>query len=305
MSDTTTTRFSRIALIAAALLAASAIGVKLWRERAPEAPTAATSTPTGPQDVGAMISTLEAKLKADPNDAEGWRMLGWSFFQTQRYAEAAMAYKRATVLKPDNADYWSSLGEALVTAGPGNVPAEAKAAFDKAVALDPKDPRARYFLGVAKDMAGDHKGAIDDWFALLKDTPAGAPWEADVRRTIEAVGTKDKIEVATRLSALRPAAPTGGTAAAAIPGPNPEQMRAASGLPAGQQEAMIAGMVEGLAAKLKANPKNVEGWIMLMRSYTTLGRSSDAGVAYRSAIAANPDAKAQLGEAAKTLGVAP
>ncbi len=250
-----------------------------------------------------MISSLEAKLKADPNDAEGWRMLGWSFFQTQRYAEAAMAYKRATVLKPDNGDYWSSLGEALVTAGPGNVPPEAKAAFEKAVALDPKDPRARYFLGVAKDMAGDHKGAIDDWFALLKDTPAGAPWEADVRRTIEAVGQKDKIEVASRLAALRPAAPATGTAGAAIPGPNPDQMRAAAGLPPGQQEAMIAGMVEGLAAKLKANPKNVEGWIMLMRSYTTLGRGSDAAAAYRSAVAANPSAKSDLDEAAKTLGV--
>ena len=158
MSDTTSTRFSRIALIGAALLAVSAIGLKLWRDRAPDAPTASAANPTGPQDVGAMITSLEAKLKADPNDAEGWRMLGWSFFQTQRFAEAAMAYKRATALKPDNADYWSSLGEALVTAGPGNVPAEAKAAFDKAVALDPKDPRARYFLGVAKDMAATTRG---------------------------------------------------------------------------------------------------------------------------------------------------
>jgi cytochrome c-type biogenesis protein CcmH len=305
MNDTTTSRFSRIALIGAALLAVTAIGVKLWRDRTPDVAAATTATaPNGPQDVGAMISSLEAKLKADPNDAEGWRMLGWSFFQTQRYAEAAMAYKRATALKPDNADYWSSLGEALVTAGPGTVPAEAKAAFDRAVALDPKDPRARYFIGVSKDMAGDHKGAIDDWFALLQDTPAGAPWEADVRRTIQAVGERDKIEVATRLAALKPAAPAPGTAAAAIPGPNPDQMRAATQLPAGQQEAMIAGMVEGLAAKLKANPKNVEGWIMLMRSYTTLGRGSDAGVAYRAAIAANPGAKAELEDAAKTLGVA-
>ena len=304
MTDTTS-RFSRIALIGAALLAVSAIGVKLWRSGAPpEVPSTAATAPTGPQDVGAMITSLEAKLKAEPNDAEGWRMLGWSLFQTQRYAEAAMAYKRATVLKPGNADYWSSLGEALVTAGPGNVPADAKAAFDKAVAIDAKDPRARYFLGVAKDIAGDHKGAIDDWFALLKDTPAGAPWEADVRRTIAAVGAKDKIEVASRLSALRPAAPALGAAAAAIPGPNPVQMRAASQLPSGQQEAMIAGMVEGLAAKLKSNPKNVEGWIMLMRSYTTLGRSNDAGVAYRAALSANPAAKGQLDDAAKTLGVA-
>jgi cytochrome c-type biogenesis protein CcmH len=303
MSDTTTSRISRIALIAAALLAVSAIGVKLWRGgAAPDVPSTSAATPTGPQDVGAMISSLEAKLKADPNDAEGWRKLGWSFFQTERYAEAAMAYKRAATLKPDNGDYWSSFGEALVTAGPGNVPPEAKAAFEKAVALDPKDPRARYFLGVAKDMAGDHKGAIDDWFALLKDSPAGAPWEADVRRTIEAVGAKDKIDVKARLAALRPAAPTG-TAAAAIPGPSADQMRAGSQLPSGQQEAMISGMVEGLAVKLKANPKNVEGWIMLMRSYSTLGRSSDAAAAYRTAVAANPGAKAELDDAAKTLGV--
>ncbi len=303
MSDTTTARFSRIALIMAAFLAVGAVGLKLWRDRVPETPPA-TSATVAPQDVGAMISSLEAKLKADPNDAEGWRMLGWSFFQTQRFAEAAMAYKRATVLKPDKGEYWSSLGEALVTAGPGNVPAEAKAAFEKAVALDPQDPRARYFLGVAKDMAGDHEGAIDDWFALLKDTPAGAPWEADVRRTIEAVGQKDKIEVASRLAALRPAGPVPSAAAAAIPGPNTEQMRAASQLPPGQQEAMIAGMVDGLAAKLKANPKNVEGWIMLMRSYTTLGRGNDALAAYRSAVAANPATKGDLDDAAKTLGVA-
>lgn len=302
MSDRTTSRFSRIALIAAGLLAASAIGVKLWRDHTPNMPPTA-STAVAPQDVGAMISSLEAKLKADPNDAEGWRMLGWSLFQTQRFAEAAMAYKRAAVLKPDNGEYWSLLGEALVTAGRGNVSAEARAAFEKAVFLDPKAPRARYFLGVAKDMAGDHKGAIDDWFALLKDTPAGAPWEADVRRTIEAVGAKDKIGVASRLAAIRPTAPPQGAATAAIPGPNPDQMRAASQLPAGQQEAMIAGMVDGLAAKLKANPKNVEGWIMLMRSYSTLGRGNDASAAYRSAVAANPGAKANLDDAAKTLGM--
>ncbi len=307
MSDTTTSRFSRIALIGAALLAVSAVGVKLWRDRAPETPpavTASAGTNVAPQDVGAMISSLEAKLKTDPNDAEGWRMLGWSFSQTGRFAEAATAYRRAATIAPGKGEYWSSLGEALVMSSPGTVPPDAKSAFDKAVALDPKDPRARYFLAMAQDVAGDHKGAIDAWIALLKDTPAGAPWEADVRRTVEAVGKKEGIEVASRLSALRPGTTEPGTAGVAIPGPNADQMRAASQLPQGQQEAMIAGMVEGLAAKLKADPKNVEGWIMLMRSYTTLGRSSDAGVAYRAAVAANPDAKAQLDDAANTLGVA-
>lgn len=300
MNDTTASRFSRITLVAAALLAITATGIKVWRNHISET-LPGPATAASPQAVQTMISSLEAKLKADPNDSEGWRMLGWSFFQSQRFAEAAMAYKRAAALKPDNGDYWSSLGEALVTAGSGDVPSDAKAAFEKAVALNPKDPRARYFLGVSKDMAGNHQGAVDDWFALLKDTPAGAPWQADIRRTIEAVGQKDKIDVAGRLAALGPATPTSGAAGAAIPGPDTEQMRTAARLPPGQQEAMIAGMVDGLAAKLKANPKNVEGWIMLMRSYTTLGRGSDASAAYRSAVTANPSAKAELDGAAKTL----
>ncbi len=299
MTDTSTRRLSRAALIGAILLVLTAAGVKLWRDRVPEI-TATSAGAAGPQDVGAMISALEDRLKANPNDAEGWQMLGWSLFQSQRYAEAAMAYKRATALKPDNGSYWSLLGESLVTAGNGTVPAAARDAFDKAVAIDPKDPRARYFIGVSKDLAGDHNGALDDWFALLKDTPTGAPWETDVVRTIDAVGKKNKIDVASRLVALRPA----GVGVAPSSGPDAEQARAAAQLPAGQQQALIAGMVERLAAKLKADPSNVEGWIMLMRSYATLGRSNDAGVAYRSALAANPAAKAQLDEAAKTLGVA-
>jgi len=299
MTDTSTRRFSRAALIGATLLVLTTVGVKLWRDRVPE--IAATSAgAAGPQDVGAMISSLEDRLKANPNDAEGWQMLGWSLFQTQRYAEAAMAYKRATALKPDNSSYWSLLGESLVTAGNGTVPAAAREAFDKAVALDPKDPRARYFIGVSKDLAGDHNGALDDWFALLKDTPTGAPWETDVVRTIDAVGKKNRIDVAGRLAALRPA----GVGIPPANGPDPEQARAAAQLPPGQQQALIAGMVERLATKLKEEPNNVEGWIMLMRSYATLGRANDAGVAYRSALAANPAEKAQLDEAAKTLGVA-
>src|SRR3546814_5738329 len=65
---------------------------------------------------------------------------------------------------------------------------------------DLKEPRARYFLAVKKDLAGEHRGAIDDWFALLADTPQGAPWEPDLRRTIEQVGAIHKIEVKSRLA---------------------------------------------------------------------------------------------------------
>jgi cytochrome c-type biogenesis protein CcmH len=306
-----TVPITRIALFGAAAIAIAAVGVAVSRNRTPDAPQTAAAPAAAPgkeappqPEVGALISQFEAKLKEDPTNPEGWRMLAWSFFETGRYAESATAYARATKLDPKNADYWSSLGEALVLAGSGDVPADAADAFQKAIALDPKDPRARYFLAVKKDMAGDHKGAIDDWFALLQDTPAGAPWEADLRKTIEQVGAKEKIPVASRLAALRPAAPTGPAAALnGIPGPNPQQMAAASKLPPGQQEAMVRSMVDGLAAKLQADPKQPERWMMLIRSRMQLGQGREAATALSQAIAANPGAKEQLTSAAKMLGV--
>lgn len=298
--------FARIALIAAAFVAVIAIGLSLRSNSEDTPASAASEIPAG--DANAAIAQLEAKLKDNPNDAQGWQMLGWALMQTQKFAEASQAYARATQIDPKKADYWSSLGEARVLAGPGDVPAEAKTAFDKAIALDPKDPRARYFIAVAQDIAGDHKGAIDGWLALLADTPSGAPWEADVRRLIADVGAKEKIEVASRLAAIRPPAPTGGAAVATagIPGPTREQMQAGAQLPSGQQEAMIAGMVDGLEAKLKANPKNESGWIMLMRSRVQLGEESKSATVLKNARAAySGDAAAlkRIDEAAAELGI--
>jgi cytochrome c-type biogenesis protein CcmH len=300
---------ARFVLIGAATIAAIAVGFSIRNtlNEPPQSPTAiAAQMPQG--DVNAAIAKLETRLKDNPNDAQGWQMLGWALFQSQKFAEAAQAYARATQIDPKNADYWSSLGEARVLAGPGDVSKDAKTAFEKAVAIDPKDPRARYFLAVAKDIAGDHKGAIDDWLALLADTPAGAPWEADVRRLIAEIGAKEKIDVATRLAALRPAVPTGGSAiaTAAIPGPTREQMQTGAQLPKGQQEAMIAGMVDGLEAKLQANPKNEAGWIMLMRSRIQLGEQSKSSQAFKNAKAAfagDQQATGRLNAAAAELGI--
>jgi cytochrome c-type biogenesis protein CcmH len=66
---------------------------------------------------------------------------------------------------------------------------------------------------------------------------------------------------------------------------------------------MIEGMVNGLEAKLKANPGNVDGWIMLMRSRMTLGETAKAVAARDTALAANPGAAGRIKGAAVTLGV--
>ncbi|WP_409592340.1 tetratricopeptide repeat protein [Sphingobium sp.] len=263
-----------------------------------------------PGDPESVIRGLQDRVGANPNDAEGWQMLGWAYFENGRHADAVRAYRHATKLVPGNATFWSSLGEAAAMASEHDpMPREAAAAFDRAIAIDPKDPRARYFMAVRKDLAKDHEGAIRDWLALLTDTPPGAPWEADLRRTIEQVGKINGIDVAGRLAAVKPIAPhpsMGGgmsVAAAAIPGPSREQMQAASQLPKGQQDAMVEGMVSGLEAKLKANPGNVDGWIMLMRSRMTLGETVKAASAYAQAKAANPAQAGRIRDEARILGV--
>lgn len=307
-------RGGRIALGAALVIALTAGGVALYRNRAapPTAPAASAPQPT----VDEVITQLEARLKANPNDAEGWRMLGWSYYQTERYAEAATAMKRATVLDPKNPEYFSMLGEALVLAskdGDG-VPPDAAAAFDAALALDPKEPRARYFHAVRLDLDGKHREAVEEWFALLKDSPADAPWVSDVREVIASVGKKNNIDVATRLAAVSPAPAANGfktngqdIASAGIPGPTRDQIQAASALPKGTQDQMIQGMVDGLETKLKANPDNAQGWIMLMRSRVQLGEQKKAAEALQGGLAAfkNDGATSrQLREAAATLGIA-
>lgn len=299
----------RITLILAAIIAIIAIGFAIARSTG--ALDSANDAPAAPgPSAEQAIAQLEARLKRNPDDVEGWQMLGWSFFETGRYAEAATAYRKAVALSPDNGEFWSALGEALVLSSNAKaMPADAVNAFQTAFARNPQDPRARYFLAVNKDLSGDARGALEEWFALLKDTPSGAPWEADLRRTIEQVAAREKIDVKTRLAAVTPAPAAPGVPAIttdAIPGPTRAQMAAGSRLPPGQQEAMVRGMVDSLAARLARNPRDAAGWIRLMRSRMVLGETAKARAALDTALktfADTPAEQTRLIAAAKELGV--
>ena len=67
----------------------------------------ATSTPADGNllpDVNVMIERLAARLQTAPGDVKGWRMLGWSYFNMQRYEQAAAAYAKAVELDPSSAE---------------------------------------------------------------------------------------------------------------------------------------------------------------------------------------------------------
>ncbi len=226
------------------------------------------------------------------------------YFDIGQFEQAAQAYGEALELAPGNASLWSSRGEARVMAGRHEpMPAAALSDFETAIRLDPKDPRARYFLAVKQDLAGDHQGAIKSWLALLADTPPGAVWEADLRRTIEQVGRINAIEVNERLAKLRQPAPKAAPTIAAIPGPSAEDLKRATTIRPTDQRKMAEDMVARLEARLRGDPSNVEGWAMLIRSRMTLGQPDRARAALEAAVSANPGAERRLREQAEVMGV--
>lgn len=251
-------------------------------------------------DVDTMIARLAERLEKNPDDGDGFRMLGWSYVMTGHPEKAIAPYQRALKLLPNNALVHSGYGEALAGVAGNTVTPQAKAAFEKAVALDPAEPRARYFLALWQAQHGQEKEALDKWIALANGGPADATWQADVRRQIAETSRKLGVDVSSRLK-------QGGTSAAGAPAAlDASTVQAASQLPAGERQAMIDGMVERLAAKLKANPDNPDGWVQLLRSRMVLKQDEQAAKdlsAARAALSGKAEGLRKVNEAATKLAV--
>jgi cytochrome c-type biogenesis protein CcmH len=212
-------------------------------------------------------------------------------------------------LDPKNNEYLSAEGEAMAQAD-GQVSPDAAAIFRRAQAADPADPRARYFLAMFKDQQGDHKGAMADWIALLKSAPADAPWAGQVRSLVENKAREQGLDISARLPpAPKPVSPPAASPTAmpgGAPGPTEAQIAAAGQMPQSDQQAMIQGMVDKLAAQLKARPQDSDGWIRLMRARMVLGQKDQAAAAYRDArkaFANAPSEQAALRDAAQSLSI--
>ena len=299
-----------IALLVAGFVTTVALVIALARGHDADAPLnvaqANASVPAAGDDNRAAlrrIDALRAALARDPDDARGWYQLGSLYRDFEQFPDALTAFRRAMQLQPDNPDYLAATGEALLLTGTRGSEREAKPLFEKALTIRPGHPQSRYFMATLKDLAGDHRGAIDDMIALLRAAPAGAPWVGGVRNTLQEIATAAHIDIAGRLPPAPPQAPV----TAAIPGPTRDQMEAARGIPPSQQDAMVDRMVSGLATRLQQNPRDEEGWVRLMRSYTVLNRNGEASAALNSALATFSDdalAQQRLRAAAAALGIA-
>ncbi|CCE09836.1 putative Cytochrome c-type biogenesis protein cycH [Bradyrhizobium sp. STM 3843] len=274
-----------------------------------------TPQKSGLPPVEEMIQRVQTRLERNPKDVDGWRLLGWSLFNIERFADAAQAYARAIELRSDSAEYRSARGEALVRAADGTVTAAAKKELDEALRLDPKDARARFFVGLAKEQDGNKEGAIADWKAIISDADPNEPWLPDLKRRLAELG-EDQAPASSSpdLSAermqelLRSDQAKSSTETAAPRGPSQEDVRAAQGMSPQDRGAMIRGMVDNLASRLEQSPRDAEGWIKLIRSRVVLGEAELARQSLQRALSVFSDdseERTRIAETAKQLGVDP
>lgn len=236
---------------------------------------------TAEELIETLVAKAEEHLLRNPEDGRGWEVLAPVYMRLDRYADAVNAWRNALHLLGESAERDANLGEALTAEANDVVTAEAKAAFVRAVTLDGTNVSARYYLGLADERDGQREEAAKIWRDLIANAPADAPWISEVRDALARVENK-------------PTTTPGGPSAA--------QMAAAADQPSDKQAAMIKGMVERLAARLKQDGSDVAGWLQLIRSYNVLNQPDKASAATAEAqlaLEADPDKLAQFNAALK------
>lgn len=240
---------------------------------------------TGDQDLLKAVGQIEARLANDPKDGRGWQVLAPVYMRMARFDDAVRAYEMANRILGETPERLSDLGEAMVAAGNGAITPEAKAVFERAVALDASAAKPRFYLARSAELSGDIPGAIERLNKMVEGAPADAPWLPLIRESLARL----KGEPAT-------SAPMGREDAAADP----------SGMPPEARDAAIRGMVDGLDQRLAAKGGTAEDWIRLLRSYGVLGERSKAAAALeraRKALAQDKDGMARIEILAGEMGL--
>ncbi|BAR99968.1 cytochrome c heme lyase subunit CcmH [Blastochloris viridis] len=278
----------------------------------PDQPIAARrDAPSNHQDFAVLIEQVEARLAENPDDGRGWEVLAPVYMRSGRYADAVRANQNAMRLLGESADRLAGLGESMFAAAGDVVTPEARAIFERVAAMDARQPKARYFLGVADHQEGKRESAAARWRMQLADTAPDSPWREVLEQSLAEIAAEaakseagkseaGKSSEASNLDAGKP------EAANVLPGPRVENMQPAAEPSAEAQTAMVRAMVEMLAQKLQNDRGDVEGWMRLMRGHMTLGEADKARAALadaRTALQAEPDKLRNVETFAKGLGL--
>ena len=128
------------------------------------------------------IIELEAKLKQDSDNLEGWQMLGRSYLVSKRFEDAVNAYAKANELTNGaNPDVLISYGEAKGFAADNNFDESAMALFTKALKINPNNERGLWYAGLAAYQLQNYKASVDYLEKLLQRVPNN---QTDVRTAL-------------------------------------------------------------------------------------------------------------------------
>lgn len=279
-------RAAAVLALAGLPLVAIAVYMPLGSPRLQDAPLAQrerASNTNMAQSLENMVEQVQQHLEKNPTDGRGWNVLAPVLQRLGRFDDAVRAYRNSLTYNGESAERRADLGEAISAAAGGVVTAEAKSEFERAYALDADDPKANYFLGLAAEQDGRNDDAAKIWRTLLGKAPADAPWRSLVQTSLARVGG-------------------GGT----MPALSDETVAASKDMAEGDRNAMVRGMVDRLATRLKQNGEDVDGWLRLVRAYLVMGerdKAMGASVDARQAVASDAERLRQLNDGLKTLGL--
>ena len=132
------------------------------------------------------MSRIEQRLKEEPEDVQGWTLIAPLYMQTGRYQEAITAYGTVMQLEGRNANSLAGIAEALTLASGGRVLPGGRQALNAALALEPKNHRARFYLALADAQEGKLQSALAQWQALRAELEANSrflpPVEAQIAK---------------------------------------------------------------------------------------------------------------------------
>ena len=166
-----------------------------------------------PEQIEKMVSALAERLKAEPNNAEGWMMLGRSYTALGRYADAAIAMRRAVALTPADPSLLADFADVLGMAQGKRLSGEPAKLVQQALDLDPRHVKALALAGSVAFEAKDYAAARRYWERLVVLVPPDSPMARSVQDSIAEATQLDSGTAATVRAAAPPASAT--TAAAA------------------------------------------------------------------------------------------
>lgn len=233
-------------------------------------------------DLATEITALQALVEAKGFDAHAWLLLAGAYGELGRYLDSANAYRRAINLGAEEAQLYSSLGEALVAASSGEVGIEARRAFAEAITLDAGNMKSLYYSGLALAQDGRLDDALRIWKGLAERSSPSTPWRPLLEQRIaqlEAAVNEQRGQGEARIATPGSSGATGTANGTAMRQPSAEEIEAARQMSAEDRMAFIRSMVEQLAERLDGEPADLEGWLRLARAYTVLQEPESARAA--------------------------